>query len=413
MKEIIKASLLLMVILLLTTSCVDNNAILIQKGEYYQAYINYCEQSNEEKTDECLLLWEKSILAKEEIDENYKNVSFFSKNNREVYWNNIKQYLYSKTVPNNEESELIIYLIDNCSEVYTYVHEANFTSRTLKKLMSEEKIWLVTSWQSLSYEDYYSKERYYNQDSKNTMYSINKELAYFEGDIDGYKVVVSCQENFQTKYKEQYIICGDYSEYNNGFTFDDGYWHYFLLESEIVRLSYKGKKEVIYSLSENEKIRDFIVLEHDIAYYLVEKDNKLVFYRTYLPEMKTEMFVNVIVDDRLQSWTNLLIPKSNYYISYVGYEPKFFEITEQLKDDIDKCYLLYEKYGIVLTDEMKIKMVNSLNDPENADIYYRSVILKEYGVDKYAKYEYNINSKETVVSSYETESGYEHGESLY
>ena len=174
MKEIIKASLLLMVILLLTTSCVDNNAMLIQKGEYYQAYKNYCEQSNEEKADECLLLWEKSILAKEKIDENYKNVSFFSKNNREVYWNNIKQYLYSKTVPNNEESELIIYLIDNCSEVYTYVHEANFTSRTLKKLMSEEKIWLVTSWQSLSYEDYYSKERYYNQDSKNTMYSINK-----------------------------------------------------------------------------------------------------------------------------------------------------------------------------------------------------------------------------------------------
>ena len=129
--------------------------------------------------------------------------------------------------------------------------------------------------------------------------------------------------------------------------------------------------------------------------------------------MKTEMFVNVIIDDRLQPWTHLLIPKSNYYISYVGYEPKFFEIAEQLKDDIDKCYLLYEKYGIVLTDEMKIKMVNSLNDPENADIYYRSVILKEYGVDKYAKYEYNINSKETVVSSYETESGYEHGESLY
>lgn len=79
MKEIIKASLLLMVILLLTTSCVDNNAILIQKGEYYQAYINYCEQSNEEKADECLLLWEKSILAKEKIDENYKMFLSFLK----------------------------------------------------------------------------------------------------------------------------------------------------------------------------------------------------------------------------------------------------------------------------------------------------------------------------------------------
>ena len=54
-------------LILCLSGCIESNEKLIKKGEYYQAYINYCEQSNEEKADECLLLWEKSILKKEFI----------------------------------------------------------------------------------------------------------------------------------------------------------------------------------------------------------------------------------------------------------------------------------------------------------------------------------------------------------
>ncbi len=145
------------------------------------------------------------------------------------------------------------------------------------------------------------------------------------------------------------------------------------------------------------------IFDHDIAYYLVENNGEIVFYRTYLSEMKTDVLEDIVIDDRVVSWTSLLIPSSNFYISYTGYEPRFLEITQQLKDDINKCYSLYEKYGIELTDEVTEALERALNDPTNADVNYRSILLKEYGVDKYAKYEYNTITKETTIISYEEE----------
>lgn len=218
--------------------CQDKNQKLIQERKFKEAYQNYCEDNKQKEADECILLWEKYILEQEQIDEDFKDIIFFSEDNREQYWNNIKEYLEKKVIPNEEESKLINYLIDNCDEVYTYIHAANFTSRTLKKLMNnEEKIWYVPQWESVSYDQYYSQEHFYTEDNLNKMLSTDKNnFAYFDADEDGYKVVVSyTDENYSTKYEEQYIICGDYQNYlvDNYLDCDDGYWHYYLADKMI------------------------------------------------------------------------------------------------------------------------------------------------------------------------------------
>lgn len=376
--------------------CQDKNQKLMQEGKYKEAYQNYCEDNKQKEADECILLWEKYILEQEKIDEDFKDIRFFSEENREQYWNNIKEYLDKKVIPNNEESKLIIYLIDNCDEVYTYNHTANFTSRTLKKLMdNEEKIWYVPQWESVSYDQYYSQEHFYMEDNLNKMLSVDKNnFAYFDADEDGYKVVVSyTDENYSTKYKEQYIICGDYRNYliDNYIDCDDGYWHYYLANNMIKRFSYKGEYEDIYQLKDDCKLNNMFVVDHDIMYCLVENNGEYIILRIYLPEMKVDIFNDVIDREIFVDNAGIVLPYSSKYLQYCGYNPKYLEKVEELKNDKEKCIQLFNKYDIDISeDELKEMFEKGMN------VKLRTVLLKEYGIDIIADYIYNIETKETT-----------------
>ncbi|MDO4377781.1 MAG: hypothetical protein Q4C64_01350 [Erysipelotrichia bacterium] len=412
MKKIILIICVLTIITLF--GCQDKNEKLIQQGRYKEAYENYCTVQQFEKADECILLWEKSIIDNEEMDNEFKNITFFSKDYRERYWDNIKEYLYDKVVPNKKESELIIYLVDNCEEVYTYIHQANFTDRTLKKLLTEEKIWYVPQWQSVSYEQYYSQEHFYTDSSVNEMLSADKNFfAYFDADEDGYKVVVCYEVDSQTKYKEQHIICGDYQKYNNLasiYDCDDGYWHYYLADNIIGRLNYKGETEEIYQLKEGEQFRGMFVLEHDIAYYLIENNNDLIICRTYLPEMKTDVFDGIITDKSIMSWTNLEVPPSSNYLAYSGYNPQYLEITAEFQNDRNEWYQLYDKYSYMLSQYNRDEILDRALD---GDVRYRSVLLREYGIDFYATFLYNIVTETTTYITHEADFSNAQGEILF
>lgn len=376
--------------------CQDKNQKLIQERKFKEAYQNYCEDNKQKEADECILLWEKYILEQEQIDEDFKDIIFFSEDNREQYWNNIKEYLEKKVIPNEEESKLINYLIDNCDEVYTYIHAANFTSRTLKKLMNnEEKIWYVPQWESVSYDQYYSQEHFYTEDNLNKMLSTDKNnFAYFDADEDGYKVVVSyTDENYSTKYEEQYIICGDYRNYlvDNYLDCDDGYWHYYLADKMIKRFSYKGEYEDIYQLNDDCKLNNMFVVDHDIMYCLIENNGEYIILRIYLPEMKVDIFDNVIDKDIFIEKAGIVVPYSSKYLQYSGYNPKYLEKVEELKNDKEKCIQLFNKYDIDISeDELKEMFEKGMN------VKLRTVLLKEYGIDIIADYMYNIETEETT-----------------
>lgn len=49
-----------------------------------------------------------------------------------------------------------------------------------------------------------------------------------------------------------------------------------------------------------------MLLDHDIAFYLIEDNDGIVIYRTYLAEMKTDVFENIAIDDRQLSCHILL-----------------------------------------------------------------------------------------------------------
>ncbi len=302
--------------------------------------------------------------------------------------------------------------MDNCKEVYTYIHQANFTDRTLKKLLTEEKIWYVPQWQSKSYEQYYAQEHFYTDNSVNEMLSADKEnYAYFDADEDGYKVVVYYEVDFQTKYNEQYIICGDkYTDLVSIYNCDDGYWHYCLTDNKIIRLSYKGEAEEIYQLKEEEQFRGMFVLEHDIAYYLIENNNDLIIYRTYLPEMKTDIFNDIITDENIISWTNLKVPPSSNYLAYSGYNPQYLEITAEFQNDRNKWYQLYDKYSSMLSQYDRDEILDRALD---GDVRYRSVLLREYRIDRYATFLYNIITETTTYITHEVDLSNAQGEILF
>lgn len=392
-------------LIIVTFGCQNKNQKMMQEGKYKEAYQNYCEDNKQKEADECILLWEKYILEQEKIDEEFKDIRFFSEDNREKYWNNIKEYLDKKVIPNNEESKLIIYLIDNCDEVYTYIHAANFTSRTLKDLMNnEEKIWYIPQWEIVSYDQYYSQEHFYTEDNLNKMLSADKNnFAYFDADEDGYKVVISyIDENYSTKYKEQYIICGDYRNYlgDNFVDCDDGYWHYYLADNMIKRFSYKGESEDIYQLKDGEILNNMFVIDHDIMYCLVENNDEYIILRIYLPEIKIDIFDDVIDKEIFVDNAGIVVPHSSKYLQYCGYNPKYLEKVEELKNDKEKCIQLFNKYDIEVSE---IEIDEMFENKKSMNVKLRSVLLKEYGIDIIADYMYNIETKETTYKENKVE----------
>lgn len=133
------------------------------------------------------------------------------------------------------------------------------------------------------------------------------------------------------------------------------------------------------------------VVDHDIMYCLIENNGEYIILRIYLPEMKVDIFDNVIDKDIFIEKAGIVVPYSSKYLQYSGYNPKYLEKVEELKNDKEKCIQLFNKYDIDISeDELKEMFEKGMN------VKLRTVLLKEYGIDIIADYMYNIETKETT-----------------
>ncbi len=384
-----------------TNKKIDNH---LEKKEYFQAYQLALEMEavEEELIDKIVLQWQQSILENNEIDENFVDLNIYDKENMNAFSTNILNYLYEKMTPDDKQLKLIHSLFEGVKDIKSN----NLAKKILKALddyAGEEKLWIVEERETVSYQDYYSKEHIYNKDSMPAIKS-SKEAVSIYVSFDEFGMTVNLALNQEhTDIKTQHVFFGKFDYKNMSVLASDGYWSYIQEGYELFRINIYGEKEILFNYSEDSfkiwSYFDFKLIDYDVVLFTEIKDDVLYIHRIYLPEKKIDTFKTMLSGIACKE-SGLDQQTSSNHILYIGINPSYLEKVEYLKKHQNLYLNLYKKHiNQNLDEETKKSLLECLDNPiDNSGVKdLKEIIVKEYGIHTYAKYDLNLLTAETKI----------------
>ncbi len=276
----------------------------------------------------------------------------------------------------------------------------------------------MPSWQSESYDKYYSTIHLYTDDNLN---KISDDIKMYADKIG---LGVAKYDEMGNVIELQYFLFGDFSDYqwvkNNlydEYTSEwgarinsasictkgnfDGYWYYYFIKDSdekiisLNRISVYNEKQEILSQEEigDNDIATAFVVDHDVLYTYVENKDTKTIYRIYLPEMKKDTY---IVSFMQQPLFVLLVPEDSDHLCYQTYGTEYYEKYSEIRNDKDKFYNLLVNNDCKLDkDDFYNTYENSLDEP-NYHQYVNMInycFKNQYGEDLLQQYRYDYDYK--------------------
>lgn len=431
MKKILLSMLSVLMILCLfgCQSTEEKIEKYLSNNECLKAYELALETKDKEIIERVILSWQKAILEREVLDENFVDLQKITQiKNQDKFAENILDFMFTKQKLDNSQLELVNSLLNGVKEIYWANKKVMNVYLILKEYSNDERSWIVEERSPLSYEEYFSKEHIYTEKSNTT---IKSDLEILQSEIlfDEYGMAVNLIFAAD-KAKKQYVLFGDYSNYI--YLASDGYWVYCILGKDLLRVSIDGNREVLYSFKEEVQIHDyktsylvydteFKFIDYDIALFKEIIDNNMYIHRMYLPEKKIDSFKLDLTSeeytwlgfgnfephldkygDETCYYNELVGQKSSNHILYYAVNPEYLSKAKMLKENLDLCYELYRKYLYVNTEEeMKAEMAEALENPLS-DIEsvkkLKWIIASEYKVEERVNYDLNVLTGEIKIN---------------
>jgi len=343
-----------------------------------------------------------------------------------VFAENILNYMYKKEKLDNKQLELVYSLFNGIKDFNWEINLVKEVFNALETYSNEKKIWLTEERNPVSYEEYFSKEHIYTEDSKMILKSdedtVNNEVVF-----DNYGMAINLVYEDGSS-KRQYVLFKDYTNYT--YLASDGYWVYCFYGKDLLRISIEGEKETLYTFAQDIKLHDntihlpyeseFVFLDYDILLFKEIINDSAYIHRMYLPEKKIDSFkLNLSGDEyawlgfgnfevysyeyagEIRYYNELKGQKSSNHILFYAVNPEYLNKAKMLKENLDLCYKLYRKYLFVDSEEeMKSEMAEALENPvayNDAIKKLKWIIASEYGVEEKANYDLNVLTGQTKI----------------
>lgn len=406
----------------------DNQLILeeyYENNEYKKAYdFLYNLDEYHTRIGECLARWYKYCFDKGKIDDDLIDIPVSS---TIKLFDTIMEYLDDKVCPTKEQCELILSVLDKHEDnAMREIDNYSVIKKSLQCKVSGNYMYEIPSWNSLTYDKYYSTIHNYSEEN------LNKTSEDVKMYADKFGLGVARYDEFGSAIDIEYFLFGDYSNYQwvksskeNGHTSEwnvksstvsictkgnfDGYWYYYFIKNSdgkvisLNRISIYNENEEILSQSEigeNDMITAF-VLDHDILYTYVEnKDSKLI-YRIYLPEKVVDTYSVSLMQQPLFV---LLVPEDSEHLSYQTYGEEYYKKYAEIRNDKDKFYkLLVDNNCKVDKEDFYNLYENSFDEPNNNQyvVMIGYCFKNQYGKDilQQYRYDYDLKNKKIEVTA--------------
>lgn len=392
--------------------------------EFLKAYELASTIEDSELIDKVIISWQKEILETEVIDDEFKDLKFKDLKNLKIFSDNILNYMFEKEKLDNKQLELLYALFNGIKDPNSKMNIG--VLKVLESYSNDEKIWIVEERNPVSYEEYFSQEHIYTDQSQITIKS-NEETSYNEIVFDEYGMAVNLV--YETgESKKQYVLFGNYTTHT--YLASDGYWVYCISGKELLRISVEGEKEVLYTFDKDIKLHDnsthlpyeddFPIIDYDILLFKEIVDGTIYIHRMYLPEKKIDSFKLSLNSDEYawlgfgnfevftsddyemkRNYNGLVGQKSSNHILYYAVNPQYLAKAKILKENLDLCYKLYKKYLYVNSEEqMKSEMAIALDNPVAYNYEVKRlkwIIASEYGIEERVNYDLNVLTGEVKI----------------
>ncbi len=377
----------------------------LNKKEYFEAYQLALEMTTteEELVDKIVLQWQQTLLENDTIDENFVDLKIYDNENMDTFANNILKYLYEKQTPNNQQLELINSLFDGVKDIKTNNPTTKKILKALDAYSNEEKIWVVKERESISYEEYYSKEHLYSEETMPKI--VSKETSWKTAMVfDEFGMYVNILFDVNNSIK-QYVLFKEFDYQNNQPLASDGYWTYIKQENELFRININGEIEELFTFEKefpSGVYFDFKLIDYDVALFTEIIDDTMYIHRIYLPEKKIDTFKTMLSKIACKE-AGISQQISSNHILYFGINQAYLEKVDYFKQHQDLLIDLYKKHiNKNLNDTEKKYLLETLDNPiDSSGIKdLQDIISKEYGIYSSGTYDYNISTKTTQFKPY-------------
>ncbi|MGI6581807.1 MAG: hypothetical protein ACOX1M_05725 [Erysipelotrichaceae bacterium] len=413
--------LLVAVILLISVfgcrSDEDKAQKYFEEGDYHNAYVLYNQLENKEKSDEVVLKWVKELVKPENLagDENFKDIK--------IYSNEVYNKVFKTILDNMKGFSWLSPTVDQFARIFN-----GFSSDILKEeeIKVKEALNADKTKESILYtateEDYLKRDAgddYFLENHKYTFsYDVNENHSY-EGIMNadrintggvilekyGIVLIAETVNGDEYDWLYQYVCFVDTSGYhllNNG-NLGDKFGFLYLKNEIIYQMSYDGATTLVYKFDQKpekiEKIEGFLAENFVLFLIMVEND----YYTIYRINMNTNNAVKHVTElpDDNEFYVVFHRPLNSNVLVYHCVNQKFIEKFEDLSENRELVYSLFNKYGYEMCENL-IGLIDDLFDENFYQEYSEDlikIIEKEYGI-KYIK-EYTYLIRENKLSSKE------------
>ncbi|MDO4377783.1 MAG: hypothetical protein Q4C64_01360, partial [Erysipelotrichia bacterium] len=371
----------------------------LNNDQYKEAYdFSYDLDEDHTRAYNCLVKWYNYCLGNESLDQQLTEIKIENRDVAERVFDLVISYLGGKVVPDKEESQFVLQVLRQLDgQFYAGENDFEVLKHSLQYIVDDKKIWTVPQLELISYDKYYSPVHNYSDTDINYLPS---DLHVQSGQC-GIKLMI--HDKNHNVLDEQYIIFGDFSNYNEysvigtNYLFD-GYWYYYVNRSEpaVYRIGINGQKEQLLSSEdlENRVVYNGFVLDRNVFYTYVKNDDKTVeIYRVYLPDKKIERYKTEAVVDR---WFTLLVPQDSNHLKYHCDNPEFVKLVQKVREDKEALYKMISKYFTIDKEKYDSYNMDEIFSWYTGQVY--ETLDNEYHIPPFCYYEYDIKTKKTTVT---------------
>jgi hypothetical protein len=207
----------------------------------------------------------------------------------------------------------------------------------------EESPWHTTSQtEPLSYDEYFSKTRYYSYDhfsltrawtgSDGNAYSLSAADGQPLCIIDDAQKIVWTVPGSESSKGVQWLIC-------------DGQWAYGITTTDIIRVDLvSGKAETLFTGEKllcgdnGYKAANLMVCKQTVMLFAAVKDGKGCIFRLYLPTMTLDTLCDEIPADTLPCWLEIWVPENSRNYPFMFLNPQLQPILYDTLADPNSPY---------------------------------------------------------------------------
>jgi hypothetical protein len=254
----------------------------------------------------------------------------------ELLGGNVRIYYMSNI--NYESVEMVVTLAptEDSWHIVSNVPAANLP-------VYEESPWHTTSQtEPLSYDEYFSKTRYYSYDhfsltrawtgSDGNAYSLSAADGQPLCIIDDAQKIVWTVPGSESSKGVQWLIC-------------DGQWVYGITATDIIRVDLvSGKAETLFTGEKllcgdnGYKAANLMVCKQTVMLFAAVKDGKGCIFRLYLPTMTLDTLCDEIPADTLPCWLEIWVPENSRNYPFMFLNPQLQPILYDTLADPNSPY---------------------------------------------------------------------------